>query len=192
MTTMTIWYIARGAGLAALVLLTVATGLGALMTGRGRSSTRIVWNYMHRVTTGVGLTALALHLGAILADSYAHVGWVASLVPFTSAFRPNWVGLGTVAVYIFLLVGALGFARGRIAASAAGARAWRWLHGLGYLGWGMAMVHGLQSGTDSGQSWVKLLYVACGAAVAVAVTARVARERLPDLVRYPVQAQVTR
>lgn len=189
---MTVWYIARGAGLAALVLLTLTTCLGALMTGRGRSTTRVVWNYTHRVATALGLGALTLHLGAVLADAYAHVGWVASLVPFTSAFRPTWVGLGTLGAYTFLLVGALGFARGRIAASAAGARAWRWLHGLGYAGWALAMVHGLQSGTDSGQPWVKLIYGACGIAVAASVTARITQERLPDLVRYPVQAKVSR
>ncbi len=189
---MTVWYIARGAGLAALVLLTLTTCLGAFMTGRGLSATRVGWNYAHRAATSAGLAVLGLHLTAVLADSFAHVGWLAALVPFTSAFRPAWIGLGTLAVYALLFVGALGALRGRLAATATGSRAWRWLHSLGYVGWALAMVHGLQSGTDSAQPWVKLLYVGCGAAVAASLTARVALERRPELVRYPVHAVVPR
>jgi predicted ferric reductase len=187
---MTIWYLARGAGLSALVLLTVTTCVGAAMTGRGRSSSRVVWQYVHRVTASLGLAVLALHVGAILADSYAHVGWVSALVPFTSAFRPTWVGLGSLAAYTMLFAGAVGIARVRFAASARGARAWRVLHGLAYAGWAIAVLHGLNTGSDTSLSWVRLLYLACGIAVAGSVTARVALERRPDLVRSGAKVQV--
>jgi len=180
---MTIWYIARGAGLAALLLLTISTALGAAMTGRGKSTTRVTWNYMHRVTASLGIWALLTHVTAILADPWAHVGWAGSIVPFTAGYRPTWIGVGTLAVYTFVVVAAVGIARARIATSERGARAWRWLHGLAYVGWGLAMLHGFNSGTDSGVGWVRGLYIACGVAVAAAVTARVALERSPDLVR---------
>ena len=193
---MTVWYIARGAGLAALVLLTFSTVLGALMTGRGavaRSASRVVWHHVHRMAASLGLGVLLLHVGTILADPWAKVGWAGAIVPFTSGYRPTWVGTGTLAVYTFVLVAAVGFARGRIAASERGARAWRWLHGLAYLGWGMAMLHGFNSGTDTSVGWVKLLYIACGLSVAASVAVRVGMERRPDLVRgiaAPVKAVV--
>ncbi len=189
---MTIWYIARGAGLAALVLLTMSTAIGALMTGRGKPATRVMWNYVHRVSASLGLGALVLHIGSILADSYAHVGWVASIVPFTSSFRPTWIGMGTLAVYTFVLVAAVGVARARIATSERGTRVWRRLHGLAYVGWGLALLHGFNSGTDSGVGWVRGLYIACAAAVATAVSVRVGLERGPDLVRSARPKLVTR
>jgi predicted ferric reductase len=180
---MTIWYIARGAGLAALLLLTATTCLGALMSGRGRAAHRVVLGYVHRVTASLGLGVLALHIGTILADSFANVGASGALVPFTAGYRPGWVGLGTLAVYTFVLVAAVGIARGRIAATNAGARAWRYLHGLAYAGWGLAFVHGVRSGTDTSVGWVKLLYIAGGIAVIASVAVRVGLERRPDLVR---------
>lgn len=164
---MTIWLFARGAGLAALVLLTVATALGALVSGGGsaRPGARVVAQYAHRVTASLGLAVLGLHLTLILADSFAHVGWVAALVPFTSQYRPLWVGLGSLAAYTFLLVAATGFARGRMAGSARGAAVWRTIHGGAYAGWAMALLHGVRAGTDSGQGWVRMLYLACLLAV---------------------------
>jgi methionine sulfoxide reductase heme-binding subunit len=188
---MTIWYIARGAGLAALLLLTISTCIGAVMTGRGKPASRVVVQYLHRVTASLGLGALVLHVSTILADSYAHVGWKAAIIPFTSAYRPTWVGLGTLAIYTFVLVAALGFARGRFAASQRAAAIWRWLHSLAYVGWGMAMLHGLNSGTDSSVGWVRWLYVACGAGVLASVAVRFGFAKRVDLVRGSAARPVT-
>jgi hypothetical protein len=176
----TTWYLARGAGLAALLLLTVTTCLGAVMSHRSEPGSRVVSQYVHRVTATLGLGALALHLTSILADSYAHVGWRGALVPFTAGYRPTWVGLGTLAVYTFVAVAATGLARARFASSPAAARAWRWLHGLAYAGWGAALLHGVNAGTDSSVGWVRWLYVACVGAVAGAMTLRVVAARATD------------
>jgi hypothetical protein len=171
---MTTWYIARGAGLSALVLLSISTGLGALVSGRipGRPANRVVAQYLHRTVAVLGLAVLGLHVTAILADSFAHVGWLHALVPFTAAYRPLWVGLGTLAGYGFLLAAVTGLARGRMAASESGARNWRRLHGVAYAGCGLAILHGLKAGTDSGVGWVRWLYVGCIAVVAGCVVAR--------------------
>ena len=182
---MTIWFTARGAGLSALLLLSITTGLGALMTGRGTASGRVVWHYVHRVTASLGLGVLALHIAMILSDSYAHVGWRASLIPFTSQYRPTWVGLGTLSVYTFVLVAAIGAARGRFAATARGPAVWRAQHSLAYVGWAMAMWHGFLSGTDSHVTWVRALYVVCGVGVLGCLLARLGRvERARGLTRH--------
>jgi hypothetical protein len=169
---MSIWYVARGAGLSALLLLTATTCLGAIMSRGADASTRVVLQYVHHAAAALGLGALALHLTTILADSYANVGWLGALVPFTAGYRSGWVGLGTLAVYTFVLVAAIGLARARFASSPSGARAWRWVHGLAYLGWGAALLHGINAGTDTSVGWVRWVYVACVAAVAGAVTLR--------------------
>jgi predicted ferric reductase len=174
---MTIWLTARGAGLSALVLLTLSTSIGALVSVRTRPMTRVVVQYVHRVAASLGLGVLVLHIGTILADSYAHVGVIGAIVPFTSGYRASWVGLGTIAAYTFLLVATLGFARGRIASSRRGAAVWRALHGTAYVGWGLAMVHGLTSGTDASVGWVRVLYLLCGSAVLGSIAARLAGTR---------------
>jgi len=183
---MTIWFIARGAGLSALVLLTISTCLGALVSRPSAAAPdpsptrRYLVQYLHRATAGLGLTVLALHVGTILADSYAGVGWRGALIPFTSGYRPTAVALGSLAAYCFLGVAVLGLARGRMAASPRGARIWRGLHALAYVGWGAAILHGFTSGTDSSVGWVRLLYVSCFIAVVAAITARAVALVRPD------------
>ena len=180
---MTVWYIARGAGLSALVLLTLSTALGALVSRHGpsgpnrRPGRRYLVQYLHRAFAGLGLAALVLHVVAILADSYANVGWMGALVPFASGYRTTAVALGTLAVYIFVAVSVLGLARGRLATSPRGARIWRRLHGLAYVGWGLAILHGFTAGTDSSVGWVRHLYQLCLIAVIGSIAARLLQHR---------------
>lgn len=172
--SMSIWFTARGAGLSALVLLTIATSLGALMSRHAHAGHRYVAQYIHRAAAGLGLTVLVLHITTILLDTYAHVGLTGAFIPFTAGFRPTAVAFGTLALYTFIGVSVLGLARGRMASSPRGARVWRGLHGLGYVGWGMAVLHGYTSGTDSSVGWVRLLYVACVMAVVGSLAYRIA------------------
>jgi DMSO/TMAO reductase YedYZ heme-binding membrane subunit len=175
---MNVWLTARGAGLSALILLTISTSLGALVSMRGKASLRYVAQYVHRVCAGFGIGVLALHVATIIADSYAHVGVSGALVPFTSGYRATAIGLGTIALYVFLAVAVLGFARGRMAASERGARRWRGVHALSYAAWGIAVVHGFTAGTDSSIGWVRLVYAGCVAAVAGALASRLTHLRL--------------
>jgi hypothetical protein len=181
---MTLWLMARSMGLAALVLLSLSICLGALMTSRGSASGRVVWHYVHRVCASLGLGVLVLHISTIIADPYAHVGWSGALVPFTAGYRPAWVGLGTLAAYVFVLTAALGAARGHFAGTPRGAATWRGLHSLAYLGWAMAMWHGFFAGSDSSLTWVRMLYVSCGVAVIGSLLVRLTRVNRPGLVRH--------
>lgn len=185
---MTVWMTARGAGLAALVLLTAATAVGALVSNRSiRPDTRVVVQYVHRSAAGLGLGVLVLHVLTVVADSYSHVGATGALVPFTAGYRATWVGLGTIAAYALVAVSVLGAARGRIAAGARAAATWRAVHLLAYPAWALAMVHGFLSGTDSHLGWVRLIYLVCAAAVGTALTGRLAETRHPHLVRRPAR-----
>jgi hypothetical protein len=175
---MTVWMTARGAGLSALVLLTLSTCLGALASRGGKAGAtagrRVVLQYMHRSAGALGIGVLTLHIATILGDSFAHVGVIGAVVPFTSSYRGTWVGLGTLAAYSLVLVSAIGFARGRLANSATGAKVWRSIHAFAYGAWGLAIVHGFESGTDSGVTWVRVLYLACLLSVLGCVCARLA------------------
>lgn len=174
---MNLWFTARGAGLSALVLVSISICLGALVSRRAAApqsaGRRYVAQYLHRVSGSLGIAVLALHISTILADSYAHVGWRGALIPFTSGYRPTWIALGSLAAYTFVVVAVLGAARGRLAGSARGAKVWRSVHALSYAAWAAAMMHGFFSGTDSSVPWVRAIYVTCLVAVLGASAARV-------------------
>lgn len=179
---MTLWYTARGAGLAALVVLTLSTSLGALTSVKIRSAAaRVVVQYTHRAAGALGLGLIVMHVSTILGDAKAGVGWYGALVPFASSYRPNAVALGSIAAYLVIAVSAFGLARGRLAASARGAAIWRYVHTLAYGAWGLAMLHGLNAGSDASLPWVRTLWVLCLLTVLGSVAVRLggqARRRL--------------
>ncbi|SOD70622.1 hypothetical protein SAMN05892883_0300 [Jatrophihabitans sp. GAS493] len=177
---MTIWYTARGAGLAALVMLTLATAAGALVSAPIRTaSTRVLVQYLHRAAATTGLALIAVHIGAILADSYAGVGWLGALIPFASSYRPGLVGLGSIAGYLFVLVAATGAARGRLTRSPAAIRRWRAVHVTAYLAWAVSALHGFTIGSDSDLAWTRWLYLGCVSAVGLCLAARLAYRTRP-------------
>ena len=170
---MTLWYTARGAGLAALVVLTLSTCLGAMTSVKIRSvPIRVLTQYTHRAAAAVGLGLIVVHVGTLLADPKAGIGTYGALVPFASSYRPNAVALGSIAAYAFILVASLGAARGRLAASARGARVWRYVHTLAYCGWALAMLHSVNAGSDTALPWVRTLWVLCLLAVLGSVVVR--------------------
>ena len=180
---MTLWYTARGAGLAALLVLTLSTSLGAMTSVKIRSvSTRVLTQYTHRAAAAVGLGLIAVHLGALLADPKAGIGTAGALVPFASSYRPNAVAAGSIAAYVFIVIAALGLARGRLAASARGARVWRYIHTLAYGAWALAMLHSINAGSDSGLPWVRTLWVLCLLAVLGSVVMRLSGQARRGLV----------
>jgi methionine sulfoxide reductase heme-binding subunit len=175
MTTNDLWFTARGAGLAAMLMLTIATALGALGSMRLRSAgTRVIVQYVHRTAAVLGLALIVVHVGTLVLDSKSHVSLAGALIPFAAHYRPSAVAFGSIAMYLFLFVAALGVARGRLAASPLGAATWRGLHLLAYPAWAIAIVHGLMAGTDRTQKWVALLTVGCIVAVMIAVFCRLA------------------
>lgn len=175
---MTLWYLARAAGFTALFAATASVVLGALASGARTSDPqsldrRVLRQLAHRSAAVVTVAMLLLHVVLLVLDSFVDVSVLGALVPFTAGYRGVALGLGTLATYAMLAVVVTGAARGRIAASAAGARAWRAVHLAAYAVWVLAMAHGLLAGTDTGAWWSWLLYGGCAAAVVVAVWVRV-------------------
>lgn len=175
---MILWYLARSAGVVALIAFTASTVLGALSPGRTPSprpadiDRRYLVQMAHRSAAITGLLALAAHVVLLVVDAYVDVSIGGALVPYTAGYRPFALALGTIAVYLFILVAVSGAARGRLATSVRAARAWRSIHVMAYLGWVAAMAHGVLAGTDTGARWSTAVYVACAGAVAVAGTVR--------------------
>ena len=166
-----LWYATRATGLVTLLLLTASMLLGLGTAGRLASERwpRFVTVGLHRNITLLVLIFLALHVGTTVVDTYTSIPATAAFVPFVSAYKAPWLGLGAVAVDLLIAVMVTSLLRGRL-----GLRAWRGLHWLAYACWPVALVHGLGTGTDRRTLWVFAATAGCIAAVAVAATWRLA------------------
>ena len=167
----TLWYLTRGTGIVALLLLTAVVVLG--VSGTSRWSTerlpRFVVAGLHRNLSLLSIVFLALHVLTTIGDGFAPIGLKDAVIPFASPYRPVWLGLGTVAFDLLLALTVTSMLRGRL-----GLRTWRAVHWLAYAAWPIALVHALGTGSDARVGWMALLAAVCTGAVAVAVLWRVA------------------
>ncbi|HZU55133.1 MAG TPA: ferric reductase-like transmembrane domain-containing protein [Actinocrinis sp.] len=168
-STTPLWYATRATGVVALVLLTMSLVLGILITVRFATERwpRFVTIGIHRNLSLLVLAFLTVHIGTALLDSYAPVGWPSLVIPFVSAYRPLWLGLGTVAFDLLLALTITSLLRSRV-----GHRAWRAVHWAAYACWPLAVVHGFGTGTDPKAPAILGLTVVCVAAVVVAAAWR--------------------
>jgi len=166
------WYLTRGSGVVTLLLVTLSVCLGVLTTVRWRSdrTPRFVIAGLHRNVTLLAVAFLAVHVVTTIADGYTPIGLRDAVVPFISAYRPIWLGLGTLACDLLIAVVLTSLLRARI-----GYRTWRTTHWLAYCSWPLALVHSLGTGSDARSGWLAALALCSIAAVAASVLVRVAR-----------------
>jgi DMSO/TMAO reductase YedYZ heme-binding membrane subunit len=168
-TSQWLWYSTRATGLVALVLLTASVVIGVLTSVRfgTRSWPRFTFQDLHRRISLLAMVFVGLHVITTVSDSFAPIGWISVVVPFTSPYRRLWLSLGTISVDLLLAVTISSLLRQRI-----NPRTWRALHWLAYASWPLAVVHGLGTGTDPHLGWVLVLVVGCVAAVLAVVVWR--------------------
>lgn len=154
--------------LTATVLLGVATAAGATVPGLPR----VITGALHRNLSLLVLAFVAAHVLTTVLDSFVSIGLTAAFVPFSSAYRRFWLGLGAIAFDLLLAVTVTSLLRDRMSY-----RAWRAVHGLSYACWPVALWHGLGTGTDTRLSWLLALYALCGASVLGVAAWRLARGR---------------
>jgi hypothetical protein len=167
-----LWYLTRGFGLVALILLTVSVVMGITQAVRYARPglPRFVVSGLHRNASLLAVVVLAVHVATAVMDSYAPIRVVDVFIPFVSKYRPIWTGLGALALDLLAALVVTSLLRERL-----GYRAWRAVHWSAYACWPVAVVHGLGTGTDSRLGWVQALYLACSALVVAAVWWRLAK-----------------
>ncbi|MGZ4682179.1 MAG: ferric reductase-like transmembrane domain-containing protein [Acidimicrobiales bacterium] len=166
-----LWYLARGTGLVSIVLLTIVMVLGITEVQRWAREgwPRLVIAGLHKNVSLLVVCFLGVHIASSVLDSFVPISWVAAFVPFTSPYRPLWLGLGAVSFDLLLALVITSLLRGRI-----GHRAWRTIHWAAYASWPIAFVHGLGTGSDGRVGWVVALDLACLGAVLAAIVWRLA------------------
>ena len=170
------WYLTRATGVVSLLLLTLVVALGVADVARVASPywPRFLTDGVHRRASMLALVFLVIHIVTSVLDSYAPISLLDAFIPFHSAYRPIWLGLGAAAFDLLLAVLVTSLLRSRV-----GARNWRVIHWLAYACWPLALIHGLGTGSDVRASWMLALDVVCVAVVIAAVWVRVRMTEYP-------------
>ncbi len=150
------WFLSRGSALAAFGMLWISMALGIGVTNRMAR----LWPGgpqavdLHEFVSLLGLVFALFHGLILLGDRYIGFTLAQVLVPFASAgYKPAWVGLGQIGMYLWGIVLVSFYVRKRI-----GTRNWRLIHYASYLSFLLALVHGVASGTDSSTPWMMTAY----------------------------------
>ena len=167
------WLVVRGAGLVAFALLTLSVWLGLAMSTRLLGPRRQKKLHgLHRSLSWMGLSALALHMGALLLDPTINFGFAAVLIPFAAPWHPVAVAAGVIAGWLMLMLAVSFRLRARI-----GQRVWRRLHYASFAAFLLAMLHASTAGTDLAGIGGPILALVAGAPVLWLVLLRILAPR---------------
>ena len=141
------WYVARAGGIVAwaLVLASCTWGLLHALRAFGRRPSPSWMLSTHRYLSALAIVFVAVHVLAILADSFVQFSLADLLVPMVSAWHPVAVAWGIVGMYVLVAIEVTSLARARLSP-----KAWRRVHVLSYVLLALVTIHVLSAGTDAG------------------------------------------
>lgn len=178
------WYIIRASGMVAAVSLVVLilSGIGQVTGYTYRFLEPLTAWATHRAL-GITFGAAALvHILALLFDHFVPFNVWQILVPWLSDYKvvtifgvhagSLYVALGVLAFYlsIVVIVTSLLWVEKKPAL-------WKWVHLLSYLIIVFVFIHALYLGTDLAHGWLRLLWLAFGAAIGLSVLHRLWRAK---------------
>jgi sulfoxide reductase heme-binding subunit YedZ len=155
-TEQTLWYATRAGGWVAYLLLWLSTAWGIAISSRildpgmPRGFTFDAHEYLSLLALGF----TAVHVGVLLFDSFLPFSLTQVLVPFSASYRPLWVGLGVIGMYLTVLVSVTFYVRRSI-----GRRAFRRIHYLSYAAYGLVTIHAWFAGTDTPLAASRIVYL---------------------------------
>ena len=133
------------AGVLALIALCASVGLGLVATDRMvlNPGHRVFVQSIHRAASFGALAFLVIHIVTEILAQRAHV--IDAVVPFLSPFRTFYIGIGTIASDLIVLLVITSIMRRRFTAEN---KAWRWraIHYMAYLAFIFGIWHGLLGG----------------------------------------------
>jgi predicted ferric reductase len=156
------WFVSRAAGVVGYVLLWASTVWGILMSPKANKehvSGPLAFT-LHNVTAWLALGFSAMHAWALLGDRVVPFSLRGILLPFTASYQPLLTGLGTLSLYVGLLVSLSSYLTKHI-----GHRTWRLIHALSYLMFVGATFHSVLLGTDSSTLVMQVVYFLAGGSV---------------------------
>lgn len=155
------WFLSRGSAIAAYWIFWLSMAMGIIITNKlAQTWPGIPPAYeIHQYTSLLGIGFALFHALILMGDQYIHYSLAQVLTPFASGnYRPEWVGIGQAAFYLWLIITLSFYVRKRI-----GKKAWRLIHFTSYASFAAVMLHGIMSGTDTSAGWNQALYWVSGA-----------------------------
>ncbi len=132
-----------------------------------RLAHRPVSNDLHQDLAAIGLGLGGIHAMLLGLDPTIRFSPATILVPFASPYRPLWVGIGQLALWLMAVVVASFYVKRWI-----GQRAWRLLHVVTFAVYAGVTAHGISAGSDTGAAWAWWTYVGTTAIVLFLVAYR--------------------
>jgi len=168
------WYTARSGGIVAWVLLALSVAWGLLLSTRLISKRGApAWLLdLHRFLGGLALVFTLVHIGGLVADSYAHFAWSEVLVPMASKWKPGPVAWGVVGFYLLIAVEVTSLFMRRMSR-----KVWRAVHFSSFPLFVVAGIHGARAGTDAKNLAYRLTSVALVSATMFLTLVRILSQR---------------
>jgi hypothetical protein len=164
------WYLVRASGTVAYLLLTASTVWGLVLSAKVAKEVSLAPYSlaMHNALSWTAIGLAGLHAWMLLLDSYYVYLPADLLVPFIGPYRPGWVGLGTLSLYLLIVISA-SFAWKKLITH----KGWRALHYLSFPVFVFVTLHGLKAGTDSPEVSMQVMYGGSSLLVLYLTTTRV-------------------
>ena len=166
-----LWYASRATGVVSLLLLSLVVMLGILVNRQGRlpGLPSFAVTGLHRSLALLAVLFVAVHVATAVIDPFVSIGVAAVVVPFVSAYKPLWLGLGGVSLDLVAALIVTSLVRAHLSR-----RIWRGIHWLAYAAWPLALAHSFGSTTDLRSGGFLLLAAGCALSVGAAALWRLA------------------
>jgi len=163
------WVLARVAGLSCFAALSISLLTGVALRSalfEGLASNRAVRS-THEFTALLWAPLGLVHVLSLTLDEAARIGLLDLVIPFRVPYGTLAMGLGTIALDLYLLVAVTGWLRRSM-----DTRWWQWIHRLAYPAYLVSFLHAVLGGTDFSLPVVTALAWTTAAALAVLSVAR--------------------
>jgi predicted ferric reductase len=157
------WYLSRGLAIMSYLMIWFSVVWGILMTTRlsrvwpGHAFTAD----LHKFISILGLGLATLHGLILMGDKYMNLSLAQVFIPFSvQNYRPFWVGLGQISLYLLALVVVSFYIR-----KALGQKLWRLIHYLSFFTFFAVLIHGLAAGSDTMTAGMFFVYYLSGTIV---------------------------
>jgi DMSO/TMAO reductase YedYZ heme-binding membrane subunit len=148
------WHLIRASGIIAYLLVMASTIWGLFLSGQFVKdwSPGPISITLHSTASWLAVVLSLGHAALLMFDDYFAYTLGDVFIPFVGPYRPEAVGLGTLAFWLMVIISISFPFKRRI-----GNVMWQRLHYLSYAAYGMISLHGLFAGTDGERLGFRLL-----------------------------------
>lgn len=152
--TKIVWHLIRASGIIAYLLVMASTLWGLFLSGQFVKdwSPGPISLTLHSTVSWLAVVLSFGHAVLLMFDDYFAYTLGDVFIPFVGPYRPEAVGLGTLAFWLLIIISISFPFKRRL-----GQVVWKRLHYVSYAAYGMISLHGLFAGTDSERLGFRLL-----------------------------------